>query len=255
MEQPRPPSSLHLQQRQLRYRQTAWYVVKLYSQDDDSGSLRGVTRGQKRPLPPIRFALAGVAPRWQLKCKTIYPFLYKLDMQKTINLHLSSGNPTVLQQNNSKQSYVSTSATIMTAICSSCGGVGHSRSTNRNCPNNPRSHTVNVPTNRNVNTPASIAIVSSTSVTRRIPAARVVPFQESRPRGRNIYENGHHIFPAMDATCRHCKAKMWPHEKSSGTLNQPIFTLCCANGRVILPDIERFPARTRPRSVPIFTKA
>ena len=131
----------------------------------------------------------------------------------------------------------------MTAICSSCGGVGHSRSTHRNCPNNPRSHTVNanVPINRTVNTPASIAIASSTSVTRPIPAARVVPFQESRLRGRNIYENGRHIFPAMDATCRHCKAKTWPHEKSSGTLNQPIFTLCCANGRVILPDIEPVP--------------
>ena len=35
---------------------------------------------------------------------------------------------------------------------------------------------------------------------------------------------------------------MWPHEKSSGTLNQPIFTLCCGNGRVMLPDIEPVPS-------------
>ena len=56
--------------------------------------------------------------------------------------------------------------------------------------------------------------------------------------------DGRHIFPGMNASCPHCQAKMYQHEKTGGTLAAPIFSMCCAKGKVSLPDIQPVPAIT-----------
>jgi hypothetical protein len=46
----------------------------------------------------------------------------------------------------------------------------------------------------------------------------------------------------MDTICRFCNAKMWIKERSANsTNNNPQFSLCCENGKVLLPNLPATP--------------
>ncbi len=46
----------------------------------------------------------------------------------------------------------------------------------------------------------------------------------------------------MDTICGFCNAKMWIKERSAkSTNNNPQFSLCCENGKVLLPSLPATP--------------
>jgi len=46
----------------------------------------------------------------------------------------------------------------------------------------------------------------------------------------------------MDTICGFCSAKMWIKERSAkSTNNNPQFSLCCENGKVLLPNLPATP--------------
>ncbi len=75
--------------------------------------------------------------------------------------------------------------------------------------------------------------------------------QEIRTRGRpSMYriariegrEPNVHIFKKRSAECSFCKAKMFIEEKVAGNKSNPIFSNCCAKGKVVLPELPELPA-------------
>ena len=49
----------------------------------------------------------------------------------------------------------------------------------------------------------------------------------------------HTLGPMM--SCPHCKARVWLQERSGGSKASPIFSICCQQGRVKVPEIEADP--------------
>jgi len=45
----------------------------------------------------------------------------------------------------------------------------------------------------------------------------------------------------MDTICGFCNAKMWIKERSAKSNNHPQFSLCCENGKVLLPNLPATP--------------
>ncbi|KAI8372687.1 uncharacterized protein BYT42DRAFT_615901 [Radiomyces spectabilis] len=50
-----------------------------------------------------------------------------------------------------------------------------------------------------------------------------------------------HILGRMDAVCNFCQAHMWLKERMSGSIANPQFQVCCAQGSIVLPPLEPTP--------------
>jgi hypothetical protein len=66
------------------------------------------------------------------------------------------------------------------------------------------------------------------------------PFNQNLVFGEDIINHRHYLGPMVQ--CQYCKAKLWVQERvsSSSRLN-PKFSVCCAQGRVIVPKIQPDP--------------
>jgi hypothetical protein len=54
--------------------------------------------------------------------------------------------------------------------------------------------------------------------------------------------SGRWDYGEMDIICGFCNAKMWTKERSAKlTNNNPQFSLCCENGKVLLPNLPATP--------------
>ena len=65
--------------------------------------------------------------------------------------------------------------------------------------------------------------------------------------GPNIEKNplhpdfGRHILGKKNSICPFCYASMYLNERTSGTINNPIFSMCCSKGKVDLPQLNPLP--------------
>ena len=50
-----------------------------------------------------------------------------------------------------------------------------------------------------------------------------------------------HTLGNMDCTCYNCGALMWLDERVNVSAKSPIFTTCCAKGKVFLPPLQNLP--------------
>ncbi|KAG2194274.1 hypothetical protein INT47_009684 [Mucor saturninus] len=102
-------------------------------------------------------------------------------------------------------------------FCPSCLGTDHRRITSIQCPNNSR-HANNTVRTRE----------SGMHNIARLPAT-IEPTVDNRGR--------------MDIECQFCGASMWIKEKcQSSSLSNPTFTMCCGQGKYVLPQLEPTPA-------------
>src|ERR1044071_4961690 len=46
----------------------------------------------------------------------------------------------------------------------------------------------------------------------------------------------------MNYKCHNCEAIMWLDERTNKSMRSPIFTICCAKGKVILPPLQDLPS-------------
>ena len=68
-----------------------------------------------------------------------------------------------------------------------------------------------------------------------VPKACVYPFNSSRLQ--------RHTLGKMDTSCSFCGALKWLDERVTGsTKRSPVFTTCCAQGKVLLPCLQEPPA-------------
>ena len=71
-----------------------------------------------------------------------------------------------------------------------------------------------------------------------VPLARR-PFTEDLVNGVDVVNGRHTIGPTI--ACPHCGARVWVQERSAGSKTKPLFSICCQQGRVSLPEIEPDP--------------
>ncbi|KAE8251462.1 hypothetical protein A4X13_0g3984 [Tilletia indica] len=71
-----------------------------------------------------------------------------------------------------------------------------------------------------------------------MPAVRLY----NAARAQHVHDVRLHSLGVMDLFCIHCGAYHWKDERSDGTLTRPLFGKCCANGKVVLPNIFEAPA-------------
>jgi hypothetical protein len=57
----------------------------------------------------------------------------------------------------------------------------------------------------------------------------------------NSVNYGRHRLKSNKLTCQNCNALMFYEEKIAGTIDNPIFSLCCAKGKFKLPPIPQLP--------------
>ena len=51
----------------------------------------------------------------------------------------------------------------------------------------------------------------------------------------------HHTLGNMTYRCNECGAMMWLNEKVTKSVRLPVFSTCCARGKVILPPLQELP--------------
>ena len=77
--------------------------------------------------------------------------------------------------------------------------------------------------------------------------ARKADFKESDVFGKYVQTNpnlplyARHILPKREISCGHCNAIMWIEEKTGRTKKTDLFSICCAKGKVKLPDPSILP--------------
>ncbi len=60
-------------------------------------------------------------------------------------------------------------------------------------------------------------------------------------RDEDVSASGRWDCGEMDTICGFCNAKMWIKERSTKSNNHPQFSLCCENGKVLLPNLPATP--------------
>ena len=63
-----------------------------------------------------------------------------------------------------------------------------------------------------------------------IPKARVYPWTSDGL--------SRHTLGSMNHKCQYCGANMWLDERTNRHIRSPVFSTCCAKGRVILPPLQ-----------------
>ncbi|KAG2211445.1 hypothetical protein INT45_011464 [Circinella minor] len=103
--------------------------------------------------------------------------------------------------------------------CHSCGEYGHSRRSHRTCHLNPVNNGNELDNeNTNISVNKDCAIFSCNIIPKR------------------------HSLGRMDQQCSQCHAYMWIAEHAShSSVRNPVFNLCCHQGRVQLPQLRRTP--------------
>ena len=66
-----------------------------------------------------------------------------------------------------------------------------------------------------------------------IPKARIYPWISLGLR--------HHTLGNMTYKCSKCEAMMWLDERVTKSVRLPVFSTCCAKGKVILPPLQELP--------------
>ncbi len=69
--------------------------------------------------------------------------------------------------------------------------------------------------------------------TSHIPKARVYPWTSCGL--------SRHTLGSMNHKCQHCGAMIWLDERVNRSVRSPVFTTCCAKGKVILPFLQELP--------------
>ncbi|KAG0252893.1 hypothetical protein BGZ95_006500 [Linnemannia exigua] len=72
-----------------------------------------------------------------------------------------------------------------------------------------------------------------------VPIARRKVFTEDLVTGLDVVDGRHKIDRMI--SCPHCKARVWLQEKTGGTKLRPLFSICCLQGRVDVPQIAADP--------------
>ncbi|CAB5391360.1 unnamed protein product [Rhizophagus irregularis] len=67
----------------------------------------------------------------------------------------------------------------------------------------------------------------------QIPKARIYPWVSTGLE--------RHLLGQMNHRCSKCGAMMWIDETVNKSSKSPVFTICCANGKVILPLLQELP--------------
>lgn len=71
-------------------------------------------------------------------------------------------------------------------------------------------------------------------------AARPAVFTEGAVTGNDVVGHRHRL-PLEERPCPFCGALLYTWEKVRGSLQNPIFNLCCLAGRVVLPPLHPLP--------------
>ncbi|KAF9343339.1 hypothetical protein BGX26_005883 [Mortierella sp. AD094] len=129
--------------------------------------------------------------------------------------------------------------------CSSCYMEGHSRKSNISCPLNlanqmRRAQAEQVGMTHDIPaTPVDPAIPAVVLDLAAVPLARR-PFTQRLMTGVDTRLFRHYINAMI--SCKHCKALVWLQERiSSSPKKDPLFSICCCSGQVVLPSIEPEP--------------
>ncbi|SAM09761.1 hypothetical protein [Absidia glauca] len=139
-----------------------------------------------------------------------------------------------------------------------CGSTTHMRTTSRHCPLNPN-HVAETASEGQQHSTTSTSKCNRCGMTtharatsRLCPfsrgmdplhkvAARSLNFQPEDVVGPDVcHEEGEsyhrYLLPAMEKECAQCGAKVWINEKlTSSSLSNPIYSICCNSGKVLLP--------------------
>ncbi|KAG9319383.1 hypothetical protein KVV02_002733 [Mortierella alpina] len=104
--------------------------------------------------------------------------------------------------------------------CKSCGRLGHSRSSHQSCPNNPK----------------QIATQESAEgvIPMKSPIARR-PFTEDLVSGPDVVDGRYFLGDLVQ--CPRCSAFVFSQERQGGSKAEPLYSICCQQGKVHLPDI------------------
>ncbi|GBC42223.2 uncharacterized protein LOC114190774 [Rhizophagus irregularis DAOM 181602=DAOM 197198] len=103
----------------------------------------------------------------------------------------------------------------------------HFRNQNQKCPSEKKNIPITRPTKK------TKKVGNEVNQLAQIPKAHIYPWVSTGLE--------RHLLGQMNHRCGKCGAMMWIDETVNKSSKSPVFTICCANGKVILPLLQELP--------------
>ena len=121
---------------------------------------------------------------------------------------------------------------ITVAKLCKCGSTSHQRTNYSSCPLNKKNNNLSINEKQIIYRKKSKEIATAEF----FEIAKLENFTQQHLFGKNVQRDeskphfGRHLIPPRNINCPECDALMWLEEKTGGTINKPLFSICCSIG-------------------------